>query len=197
MQRNLTIAFGLAVVALAIALAVKSVPSRSTDSTASIDGGALFDAATDGPTGTGLDAASGTVGSVGDDSPGDDSPSPVDAGELRLADGTLVPPLGPKAPKHVRFGVVLVAYAGAEGASPKARSRTEALALATKLAVDARTDFAGAVRNGDDGSAADIGVVDRNTLEPTSEAVLFALTVGGTSGVIDTPRGFWIVKRLE
>jgi hypothetical protein len=122
---------------------------------------------------------------------------PSDGGTFHLADGTIVPPLGPKAPKQVRFGVVLVAYEGAEGASPKAKSKADALAVANKLAEVAKTDFSVAVRAGDDGSAPDIGIVDRNILEPTSEAVLFALPVGGTSGVIDTPRGFWIVKRLE
>jgi hypothetical protein len=133
-----------------------------------------------------------------DDSPDLTAPAEApDGGVFHLADGTVVPPLGSKAPKQVRFGVVLVTYDGAQGAPAKARSRGDALALATKLASDAKTDFAGAVHSGDDGSASDIGIVDRNILEPTSEAVLFALPVGGTSGVIDTPRGFWIVKRLE
>jgi parvulin-like peptidyl-prolyl isomerase len=196
MQRNLTIAFGLAVVALAVAMAIKSLPSRGAGATGAPDGGGLVDAGTDGTVALALDSAA-EIPAAAADNAADDSLPMVDAGELRLADGTLVPPLGPKAPKHVRFGVVLVAYTGAEGASPKARSKSDALTLATKLALDAKGDFAGAVRNGDDGSATDVGVVDRNTLEPTSEAVLFALAVGGTSGVIDTPRGFWIVKRLE
>jgi parvulin-like peptidyl-prolyl isomerase len=97
----------------------------------------------------------------------------------------------------VRFGVVLVTYAGAEGAPPKARARDTALALATKLAEDAKGDFHAAVARGDDGSADDVGVVTRGVLEPASEAALFGLNAGSTSGVLDTPRGFWIVKRIE
>jgi parvulin-like peptidyl-prolyl isomerase len=91
-----------------------------------------------------------------------------------------------------------VTYDGAEGAPEKgARHRPEALALATRLADEARQDFHGAVQHGDSGSADDVGQVDRGVLEPGSEAVLFALSTGSVSGVIDTPRGFWIVKRLE
>ena len=89
-------------------------------------------------------------------------------------------------------------YDGAEGAPEKgARHRAEALSLATRLAEEAKTDFHAVVARGDSGSSDDVGAVTRGVLEPGSEAVLFGLPVGGVSGVIDTPRGFWIVKRLE
>ncbi len=190
MQRNVTIALALAVVVLAVLLAVKSMPHA--ESVAVIDAGVAVDAAV-APV---IDAATIAV----DDSTSDTAPTATatgDGGAFHLADGTIVQPLGPKAPKHVRFGVVLVVYEGAQGAPAKARSKSDAMTIATKLAESAKTDFAGAVHSGDDGSAPDIGVVDRNILEPTSEAVLFALPVGGTSGVVDTPRGFWIVKRID
>ncbi len=117
---------------------------------------------------------------------------------FHLADGTPVPPLAKGAPRHVRFGVVLVSYEGAEGAPEKgARSRSDALALAEKLAQEAKADFHATVQRGDTGSTEDVGEVTRGVLEPGPEAVLFALSVGGVSGVVDTPRGFWIVKRLE
>jgi parvulin-like peptidyl-prolyl isomerase len=96
--------------------------------------------------------------------------------------------------------VVLVTYNGAQGiqgAPAKGRSRAEALTLATRLAEDAKTDFKGAVQRGDSGSADDAGTVPRGVLEPAPEAALFSLPVGGVSGVVDTPRGLWIVKRLE
>lgn len=115
----------------------------------------------------------------------------------KMPDGTPVPPLPPGAPKAVRFGVVLVSYAGAEGAAAGTRSKREALDLATKLAGDARSDFHGAVRRGDDGSADDAGSIARGILELAVEYFLFTLPVGQVSEPIDTPRGFWIVKRLE
>jgi hypothetical protein len=93
--------------------------------------------------------------------------------------------------------VVLVSYEGVEDAPRKARPKGEALALATKLAEEAKGDFHGAVQHGDSGSSDDVGVVTRGVLEPGPEGALFALPVGGVSGVIDTPRGFWIAKRLE
>jgi hypothetical protein len=34
-------------------------------------------------------------------------------------------------------------------------------------------------------------------LEPAPEYVLFTLGVGAVGGPVDTPRGYWIVKRLE
>jgi len=109
-----------------------------------------------------------------------------------------VAPLGKGAPRHVRFGVVLVTYEGAEGAPDKgARHKADALTLATTLATEGKADFHGTVQRGDTGSTDDVGEVARGVLEPAAEAVLFALPVGAVSGVIDTPRGFWIVKRLE
>jgi hypothetical protein len=97
----------------------------------------------------------------------------------------------------VRFGVVLVQYEGAEEAAPKSRSKSEARALADKLASDAKSDFRGAVQRGDSGSSDDVGFVQRGVLEPGPELILFTLPVGGVSDVVDTPRGFWIAKRLE
>ena len=158
-------------------------------------------AAPDG--GTVLDASATPTVDLRDAEP---PPPPLEAvpavevpeGGFHLADGTPVAPLVKGAPRHVRFGVVLVSYEGAEGAPDKgARHRSDALSLATRLADEARQDFRGTVQRGDNGSADDVGEVDRGVLEPGSEAVLFALPVGGVSGVIDTPRGFWIVKRLE
>jgi hypothetical protein len=118
-----------------------------------------------------------------------------------LADGTPVPPLPRAAPRQVRFGVVLVSYAGTQpsagGPRRAARSRAEARTLADKLLETARQDFHAAVREGDPGSADDLGQVKTGILEPAPEFVLFTLPVGGVGGPVDTPRGYWIVKRLE
>jgi hypothetical protein len=118
-----------------------------------------------------------------------------------LADGTPVPALPFTAPREVRFGVVLVSYSGAQpsagGGKPVARSRADAKALAEKLLVTAQQDFRSAVQQGDAGSSDDVGRVRRGVLEPAPEYVLFTLGVDAVAGPVDTPRGYWIVKRLE
>ncbi|HEX7664813.1 MAG TPA: peptidyl-prolyl cis-trans isomerase [Polyangiaceae bacterium] len=114
-----------------------------------------------------------------------------------LIDGAPVPPLPPSAPRQATFGVVMVTYAGAEMAPKTARPKAEALELAKKLAVDAKTDFKGAVQRGDNGSTDNDGTIERGILEPAPEYALFSLPVGGVSDVVDTPRGFWIVRRIE
>ena len=126
----------------------------------------------------------------------------VDAGVgAALPDGAPVPPLPFTAPREVRFGVVLVSYAGAQpsagGGKPVARSRAAAQALAEKLVATAQQDFHAAVQQGDAGSSDDVGRVRRGVLEPAPEYVLFTLGVDAVAGPVDTPRGYWIVKRLE
>ena len=43
----------------------------------------------------------------------------------------------------------------------------------------------------------DVGRVKLGVLEPAPEYVLFTLGIDGVGGPVDTPRGYWIVKRLE
>lgn len=106
-------------------------------------------------------------------------------------------PLPPGTPKTVRFGVVLFHYRGAQGARDDARSRDEALVLARTAGELARRDFKAAVKSGDAGSAEDAGRIARGILEPGVELELFTLGVGAVSEPIDTPRGYWVAKRLE
>lgn len=101
------------------------------------------------------------------------------------------------ASKSVRFGVILVAHSAAQGAAAGARTKAAAQDLATRLAEQAKTDFKAAVASGDTGSMEDAGRIGRGVLEPESEMVLFQLESGAVSAPIDTPRGFWIVKRLD
>ena len=100
-------------------------------------------------------------------------------------------------PKTVRFGVILVQYRGAELAPPNARSKADAIVLARTLADGANTDFKAQVRQGDPGSMEDAGRIPRGVLEPAVEYALFMLPRGSVSDPIDTPRGFWIVRRIE
>jgi hypothetical protein len=128
--------------------------------------------------------------------------SPIDSGAgTTLLGGEPVPPLPQTAPRQVRFGVVLITYEGAQLPSPggrvSMRSRTDARRLSEKLALTAAQDFQAAVQQGDSGSSEDVGTVTLGVLEPAPQYVLFTLPVDGVGGPIDTPRGFWIVKRLE
>jgi hypothetical protein len=126
----------------------------------------------------------------------------VDAGGgATMFDGTAVPPLPMNAPRQVRFGVVLISYDGAQPGPgtthAAARSKPDARALALKLAATAQQDFRMAVQQGDAGSADDIGRVKLGILEPAPEYVLFTLPIDGVGGPVETPRGYWVVKRLE
>jgi hypothetical protein len=100
-------------------------------------------------------------------------------------------------PRTVKVGVVLVQWQGAENAGTNTRPKADALNKAQELATLAKTDFRRAVTQGDPGSAEDIGRIPRGTLDPRTEAVLFTLPSGEVSDVIETQRGFWIVKRLD
>ena len=75
--------------------------------------------------------------------------------------------------------------------------RGEAWALASELSEIAHEDFEAAVARGDAGSSPDVGRVPRGVLEPAVERVVFALPVGGVAGPLDTPRGLWVVRRVE
>ena len=113
------------------------------------------------------------------------------------AEAGAIPVLPSGSPKMVRFGVILVHYRGAQAAPPSARSKDEALGLARALAEAARSDFKSQVSKGDPGSMDDAGRIPRGVLEPAIEYSLFTLTPGAVSDPLDTPRGFWIVKRIE
>ncbi len=119
-----------------------------------------------------------------------------DAG-ARLITGEAAPPLAGDAPKSIVFGVILVTYKGAQGAPPNARSRDAALELAKQLAADAKQDFKATVAKGDKGSMENAGRMPRGMLEPAPEFVLFSLPKDGVSDPVDTPRGYWIVRRIE
>jgi hypothetical protein len=106
------------------------------------------------------------------------------------------PPLPADAPRKVALGVVLVTYRGAEGAPATARTKAEALEKAKGLLAEAQRDFAGAVKQGDRGSTADAGNIPRGVLEPELEYAVFTLQKGQVAAEpLDTPRGFWVVRR--
>ncbi|WP_437958845.1 peptidyl-prolyl cis-trans isomerase [Sorangium sp. So ce119] len=171
----------------------RGAASAPADAGASVDAGSPMatapTAADDGDAGTdaGVEGAPGS---------GPEQAARSDAG-ITLLSGEAPPGLPTEAPKKVRFGVVLVQYRGAQGATPNARSKDAALALARELAEVAKTDFKAAVDKGDKGSTDDLGFIPRGVLEPAPEYELFSLPKGGVSGPVDTPRGFWITRRIE
>jgi hypothetical protein len=200
MQRALSIALGLGVIVLAFWLTSQQLakwhPERPVDAG---DVDATTDAATEGGPIVDLSFDAGAPDPLQLD-------FPIFSGETRrsdggvgskMPDGSPVPPLPDDAPKQVHFGVILITYRGAEGASATARSKADATELAKQLGELAKTDFHAAVRRGDDGSGDDLGRMPRGVLELAPEYFLFTLGKGKVSDPIDTPRGYWIVRRID
>ncbi len=115
-----------------------------------------------------------------------------------MPDGSPVPPLSSSAPERVKLGVALFRYKGAQGSSDSTRSKDAARALAEEAAKLAKDDFAAAVKKGDHGSSENIGWLKQRILERAVEYSVFSLDKGAVSSTpIDTPKGFWVAKRLR
>lgn len=192
MQRWTAILFAALFFAASFAVVLAKVKSPSPDSgVADAGADAAVDAGAEAPSG-GAEEDADVAAGAGGDGPG------ADAGVGRkLLSGEEPPALAAEAPKSVIFGVILVQYKGAQGALPTARTRDAALELAKQLATEAAQDFKAAVAKGDKGSMENAGRIPRGILEPAPEYVLFSLPKGGVSDPVDTPRGFWIVQRIE
>lgn len=176
---------GLAVLLIAV-LAYVVVQTRSdAGSKTSGDELALAEAASDGPAAKGADA-------------GAPAPALTAAAVEQQPLPPGVSPLPEGAPSAVTFGVILISYSGAEDAPASAQPKPQALERAKALLEEARTNFAAAASKGDTGSTADAGRLPRGVLEPAVEHALFTLQPGGVSAEpIDTPRGYWIMKRIQ
>ncbi|TNF63838.1 MAG: parvulin peptidyl-prolyl isomerase [Deltaproteobacteria bacterium] len=101
---------------------------------------------------------------------------------------------------HISASHILLMYAGSERSSAT-RSKEEA---ATQIAdieqqLQGGADFAAlARRHSDCGSAqagGDLGGFGRGQMVKGFEDAAFALNVGDTSGVVETPFGFHIIRR--
>ena len=115
---------------------------------------------------------------------------------VEVPDAESVAELPEDAPQSVEVGVIQFAYQGAEGAPRDAPTKTLAKERAMAAIQQARVDFAAAVKLGDAGSRENIGRIPRGVLEPRVEFALFTLppeTVHNEP--LDTPRGYWIVRR--
>lgn len=99
---------------------------------------------------------------------------------------------------------LVVTWRGAEKA-PEGVTRTKEEAKArideARAALDQGTAWADVVRRWSDGplaqDAGDLGWFTRNQLNPALDATAFDLDVGATSPVLESPRGYHILKRLE
>jgi hypothetical protein len=116
-------------------------------------------------------------------------PAPVSAAARRLP---------PDAPATVRVGVIQFGYRGAELAAADAPPRDVARHRAEQALGPAREDFAKAVSLGDRASGADLGSIPRGVLEPDVEFAVFSLAPGEVHPTpLDTPRGYWVVRRIR
>jgi PPIC-type peptidyl-prolyl cis-trans isomerase-like protein len=121
---------------------------------------------------------------------------PFTEGFETFPDGSKVPELPDSAPAEVSFGVVQFAYQGAQFSASDSRSKEQAKQKAEATLDLAKHDFAAAVSKGDRGSTSDAGRIPRGVLEPPIEYVLFMLDKGTVSPtIVDTPRGYWILRR--
>lgn len=115
-----------------------------------------------------------------------------------LPNGTKAPPLPDSAPQSVTFGVVQFGYDGAQFAGKGTRTKEQAKQKAQGVLELAKTDFEAAVQKGDRGSRSNVGRMHRGILEPAVEYLLFTLPKGTVyAEPIDTPRGYWIVRRID
>jgi len=190
MQRSKTVALGL-VVLVAIALAIlqaRSSGPKAVRPAASASAKAVASAAP-------AASASASPASALEDAP---EPEVAYAGFDVLPDGTKAPKLPDSAPQAVTFGVVVYAYEGAELAPKGARTKDQAREKAKGVIDEAKRDFHAAVAKGDRGSSANLGRIPRGMLEPAAEYMLFSLPKGEvTAAPVDTPRGYWIMRRID
>lgn len=194
MQRTTLVAAGLFVVlgvgALVLGRAGGSTSRHSEATAASV---ASTPSSAPAPTTAAPAAASASAALAVDDLDPEAS-----TGFDTLPDGRRIPELPATAPTALRFGVVLFSYAGAQAAPDSARSKEAARERAQSVIEEAKRDFKGAVSQGDRGSTADAGRIQRGVLEPAVEYVLFSLEKGAVHPEpVDTPRGYWVVRRND
>jgi hypothetical protein len=196
MQRTTSVTVGLLFVAAVAAVAVlglrpKKVPEPAPlarPSSSAHAGPSAAPTPSASPRGNAIDMDGGVA--TGD--------GVVTDGFESFPDGGKVPELPASAPARIGFGAVVFAYRGAQNAPSDARSKEDAKKRAVEAIEVAQKDFAAAVAKGDKGSTTDAGHVPRGVIEPPIEYLLFMLEKGKVHPEpIDTPRGYWVVRRNE
>ena len=195
MQRTTSVTVGLLFVAAVAAVAVLGLrPKREPELTpAAKPSASAAHVASAAPS-----SSAAPVADLGAPDGGVPSELAVTEGFETFPDGRKVPELPASAPARIGFGAVVFAYRGAQGAAGDARSKEDAKKKAAETIELAQKDFAAAVAKGDHGSTTDAGRLPRGVIEPPIEYVLFMLEKGKVHPEpIDTPRGYWVVRRNE
>jgi hypothetical protein len=196
MQRTTSVTVGLlAVATLATALVLGLRPKRAPEPTPTAKPSTT--AAASASAAPALASAVPKAGAA-DANAAEGAETGVAEGFETFPDGGKVPELPASAPARVGFGAVIFAYRGAQGAAGDARSKEEAKKRAAETIELAQKDFAAAVAKGDRGSTTDAGRLPRGVIEPPIEYVLFMLEKGKVHPEpLDTPKGYWVVRRNE
>jgi peptidyl-prolyl cis-trans isomerase NIMA-interacting 1 len=144
------------------------------------------------------------------------APPPADSAPLGsiaaltgpVAAVSAAPPAAAPGPPREIVGAaqILIAYQGAEGAAPTVtRSKAEARKLAgevLKKLRDGKATFEELVKTDSDdagtkATGGQIGNFERYAMPQAFSDAAFALKVGDTSDVVETPRGFHIIRRTK
>ena len=196
MQRTTSVTVGLLFVAALAAVAVLGLrPKREPEPTPAAKSSASAATAV-----SAVPSSSATPGASPADVNAAAAPGEplVTEGFENFPDGGKVPELPASAPARVGFGAVIFTYRGAQNAPSDARSKEEAKKKAVETIELAQKDFAAAVAKGDKGSTTDAGRLPRGVIEPPIEYVLFSLEKGKVHPEpVDTPKGYWVVRRNE
>jgi PPIC-type PPIASE domain len=196
MQRTTSVTLGLlAVATLAAALVLGLRPKRTPEPASAPRASASAPATSSASVAPSASAAPKPAGA--EEAEATAEPGVTDGFE-NFPDGGKVPELPASAPARIGFGAVVFTYRGAQGAPSDARTREEAKKRAAEVIELASKDFAAAVAKGDRGSTTDAGRVPRGVIEPPIEYVLFTLEKGKVHPEpVDTPKGYWVVRRNE
>jgi len=197
MQRTTSVTVGLLFVAAVAAVAVLGLrPKREPELTSVPKPSASAHATTSASAAPSSSAV--PVADAADLDGGVTGEPTVTEGFENFPDGGKVPELPASAPARIGFGAVIFTYKGAQNAPSDARTKEEARKKAAETIELAQKDFAAAVAKGDKGSTTDAGRLPRGVIEPPIEYVLFMLEKGKVHPEpIDTPRGYWVVRRNE
>jgi hypothetical protein len=115
-----------------------------------------------------------------------------------MPDGSAVPALPEGAPTEVKLGIAIFRYQGAQSPPESRRTKKEAEELAKKAIAAAQSEFLEAVKLGDLGSHENIGWIKQGVLEKAVEYAVFTTDKESLGKApIDTPRGYWVIKRLR